>query len=52
MMQKGELGEIFSVHGSYLQDWLFYATDYNWRLEPHAPASRARWPTSARTGWT
>jgi predicted dehydrogenase len=22
------------VHGSYLQDWLFYPTDYNWRLEP------------------
>jgi len=31
---KGDLGEIFSVHGSYLQDWLFYDTDYNWRLEP------------------
>jgi predicted dehydrogenase len=21
------------VHGSYLQDWLLYPTDYNWRLE-------------------
>jgi predicted dehydrogenase len=30
----GEFGRIFSVHGSYLQDWLFYETDYNWRLEP------------------
>jgi len=30
---KGELGEIYSVIGSYLQDWLFYETDYNWRLE-------------------
>ena len=32
-VKKGELGEIFAVHGSYLQDWLFYPTDYNWRLE-------------------
>ncbi len=31
---KGELGKIFAIHGSYLQDWLFYETDYNWRLEP------------------
>lgn len=34
MAEKGELGDIFSVHGTYLQDWLYYATDYNWRLEP------------------
>ncbi|MDH5399350.1 MAG: Gfo/Idh/MocA family oxidoreductase [Cyclobacteriaceae bacterium] len=34
MREKGELGEVFSVMGSYLQDWLFYNTDYNWRLEP------------------
>jgi predicted dehydrogenase len=30
---KGDLGEVYSVIGSYLQDWLFYETDYNWRLE-------------------
>jgi predicted dehydrogenase len=30
---NGELGEVYSVIGSYLQDWLFYETDYNWRLE-------------------
>jgi predicted dehydrogenase len=30
---NGELGEIHSIIGSYLQDWLFYVTDYNWRLE-------------------
>ena len=29
----GELGEVYSVHGSYLQDWLFLKTDYSWRLE-------------------
>jgi len=34
MREKGELGEIYSIIGSYLQDWLFYSTDYNWRLEP------------------
>lgn len=34
MREKGELGEVYSIIGSYLQDWLFYATDYNWRLEP------------------
>lgn len=33
MREKGELGTVFSVIGSYLQDWLFYSTDYNWRLE-------------------
>ena len=29
----GELGEIWNVHGGYLQDWLLYPTDWNWRLE-------------------
>lgn len=34
MRESGQLGEIYSVMGSYLQDWLFLQTDYNWRLEP------------------
>jgi predicted dehydrogenase len=34
MREQGELGEVYSIIGSYLQDWLFYETDYNWRLEP------------------
>jgi len=34
MVQKKDVGEIFAVQGSYLQDWLFHPTDYNWRLEP------------------
>lgn len=34
MIESGELGEILAVNGSYQQDWLFYETDYNWRLEP------------------
>jgi predicted dehydrogenase len=33
-VQAGELGEIWNVHGGYLQDWLLYPTDWNWRLEP------------------
>jgi len=28
----GEIGEIFHVTGSYVQDWLLYETDYNWRV--------------------
>jgi predicted dehydrogenase len=35
MVQAGELGDIFVLQGSYLQDWLLFPTDWNWRLEPH-----------------
>ena len=31
-VQGGSLGEIYSVVGSYVQDWLLYETDYNWRV--------------------
>ncbi len=42
MIKNGELGSIYAVRGSYLQDWLFFDTDYNWRLEPEVGgASRA-----------
>lgn len=34
MVQSGELGDIYIVQGSYLQDWLLLPTDWNWRLEP------------------
>jgi predicted dehydrogenase len=30
----GGLGEVRLVTGSYLQDWLLYPGDWNWRLEP------------------
>ncbi len=33
MITGGEVGDIYLVHGNYLQDWLYYKTDYNWRLE-------------------
>jgi len=29
---RGEVGQIFAINGSYVQDWLFYDTDYNWRV--------------------
>lgn len=31
---RGDIGEVIHVGGSYLQDWLLYPTDYNWRLLP------------------
>jgi predicted dehydrogenase len=34
LVRRGELGEIWNVHGGYLQDWLLLPTDWNWRLEP------------------
>lgn len=33
MVKQGELGKINLVHGSYMQDWLLFDTDYNWRLD-------------------
>ncbi|NMB95682.1 MAG: Gfo/Idh/MocA family oxidoreductase [Clostridiaceae bacterium] len=33
-VKNGEIGEPKLAHGSYLQDWLLYDTDYNWRIEP------------------
>lgn len=32
MIRRGDLGRIYSVCGSYVQDWLLYPTDYNWRV--------------------
>jgi predicted dehydrogenase len=34
LVSEGKVGDIFAVHGSYLQDWLFLDTDWSWRLEP------------------
>ncbi len=33
-VQSGEVGDVWNVHGGYLQDWLLFPTDWNWRLEP------------------
>jgi predicted dehydrogenase len=29
---RGDLGQVYSICGSYVQDWLLYPTDYNWRV--------------------
>jgi predicted dehydrogenase len=31
-IQRGQLGDLFHVTGSYVQDWLLYDTDFNWRV--------------------
>ena len=37
----GEIGRPYLIHGSYLQDFLLFDTDYNWRVEPeYAGVSR------------
>jgi predicted dehydrogenase len=33
-VRDGTIGQIYNVHGGYLQDWLLLDTDWNWRLEP------------------
>ena len=34
LVQQGKIGVPRLVHGSFLQDWLFSPTDWNWRLDP------------------
>jgi predicted dehydrogenase len=34
MVRIGAIGVPRLVHGSFLQDWLLYPSDWNWRLEP------------------
>ncbi len=42
LVAQGEIGDVRLVHGGYVQDWLAYPTDYNWRVEPElSGASRA-----------
>lgn len=42
MIRNGSLGRLYMVHGYYLQDWLLYPTDYNWRVDAkEGGASRA-----------
>jgi predicted dehydrogenase len=33
LIAAGALGRVLSVTGSYVQDWLLYPGDYNWRVE-------------------
>jgi predicted dehydrogenase len=42
MVATGQLGDVFSIVGSYVQDWLLFPTDYNWRvLAEEGGATRA-----------
>ncbi len=34
MVAAGDLGRVHFVHGAYLQDWLLFASDTSWRLDP------------------
>lgn len=36
IVRNGDIGKPFIIHGSYLQDWLLYPTDWNWRLDTNA----------------
>ncbi len=31
-VRSGRIGQVYSVFGSYVQDWLLHETDYNWRV--------------------
>ncbi len=31
-IRQGQLGDIYHVTGSYVQDWLLHDTDFNWRV--------------------
>lgn len=33
LIESGAIGNVRLVHGGFLQDWLTYPTDWNWRLE-------------------
>ena len=33
LVDSGAIGQVKLVHGGFLQDWLTYPTDWNWRLE-------------------
>ncbi len=34
LVRDGALGPLYLIHGGYLQDWLLFDTDWNWRLDP------------------
>ncbi len=34
-VRAGQVGDLFHVTGSYVQDWLFHETDFNWRVLDH-----------------
>jgi predicted dehydrogenase len=47
MRLAGEFGDIRFVQGTYSQDWLFYDTDWNWRID----AGKSRTFADIGTHW-
>src|SRR3989441_11319755 len=39
LVREGGLGDVRLLSGHYLQDWLLFDTDWNWRLEPELGGS-------------
>lgn len=50
LMASDEYGPAHLVYGTYLQDWLLYDTDYNWRLNEEKTADHVRLLTSVPIG--
>jgi predicted dehydrogenase len=50
LVKQGAIGEPRIAHGTYLQDWLFYPHDWNWRLDP-ALGGRMRAVADIGTHW-
>jgi predicted dehydrogenase len=50
MVANDEMGKIIHVNGSYMQDWLYKETDYNWRLLP-AEGGKLRAVADIGTHW-
>ncbi len=49
-VRRGDLGEVRAFLGHFLQDWLFYDTDYSWRLDA-AVAGRANVVADLGSHW-
>jgi predicted dehydrogenase len=49
-VRRGELGDVRAFVGHFLQDWLFFETDYSWRLDPKV-AGRANVVADLGSHW-
>src|SRR6201984_2776625 len=50
LIASGAIGKVRLVHGGFLQDWLTYPTDWNWRLESKL-GGELRAVSDIRTHW-
>jgi predicted dehydrogenase len=48
--RRGDLGAVRAFVGHFLQDWLFFETDYTWRLDPEV-AGRANVVADLGSHW-